>query len=48
MISKSEDDFLLATLLALKIEEEAKSPGMTMASRSSKKQWVDSPLEPPE
>ena len=48
MSSKSEDDSLPATLLALKMEEEAKSAETTMVSRSLKKQWVDSPLEPPD
>ena len=37
MSSKSEDDSLPATLWALKMEEEAKSPGTTMVFRSFKK-----------
>ena len=45
---KRERDFGDTTLLALKMEEGALSPGMSAVSRSWKRQGMESPLEPPE
>ena len=48
MVADVKEGFQDATLLALRVEEEATSQGKQTASRSWKGKGVDSLIEPPE